>query len=67
MSAPPDPYQTVVAITRLETKMDMVLTVQASHTTDLEALKARRWPLSVTTVLMSVVGCAGGIVTLLHK
>ena len=44
-----------------------MLTVQGAHGTDLEELKRRRWPLSVVTVLLSAVGCGGGLVALLHK
>jgi uncharacterized protein (UPF0261 family) len=69
MSTPggPDPYQTALSLARVETKLDMMLTVQGSHGTDLEELKRRRWPLSVATVLLSAVGCGGGLVALLHK
>jgi uncharacterized protein (UPF0261 family) len=63
----PDPYLTAISLARLETKVDIMLTVQGAHGTDLEELKRRRWPLSVVTVLLSAVGCGGGLVALLHK
>jgi hypothetical protein len=63
----PDPYQTAISLARLETKVDIMLTTQETHGRDLEQLKARRWPLSVVTVVLSAVGCGGGLVALLHK
>jgi hypothetical protein len=63
----PDPFLTAVALARLETKVDIMLTVQGTHGSDLEQLKARRWPLTVVTALLSAVGCGGGLVALLHK
>jgi hypothetical protein len=63
----PDAFQVAMAVARLETKMDTVLIVQASHGTDLEKLKERRIPLQVVTVFLSALGCAGGVSAFLHR
>ena len=61
----PDPMSLLVAVTRVEVKMDSLAEKVHDQGVDLKELKDRRWPLGPATLALSLVGSALGVWALL--
>lgn len=62
----PDPLGLLVALTRLEVKVDNLTNVTTDHGRDIKELKDRRWPTGPATLLLSAAGTGMAIWALLR-
>lgn len=63
---PTDPTAVVVAITRVEVKLDNLTDQVREHGKDIADLKRDKWPAKPAALLLSVLGSICGVVALIR-
>lgn len=62
-----DPLGLVVAITRVEVKVEGITTDVQELKLDVRDLKERRWPLTAVALLLSLVGTGTAVIALVQQ
>jgi hypothetical protein len=64
--SPADPLGLVVAVTRVEVKLEGMSTDVAELKSDVRELKERRWPMPTIAIVVSAVSSGVAVIALVH-